>query len=170
MAASPRSHNSESPQLLEMTMPKSLHTAASLGQPSAASQASEDDNTTLTLLVSFLSPAHEVTNDLLRRGGSPRRRWTEQGHVREVEATAAGLSRELTGLLSDPTRLGHALDSLNSQTVLSRSGTAYALNEQAARAIRKELSAEQLSFWKRQACIVAYRAVPWKYLESRLVI
>ncbi|OAA55879.1 Tetratricopeptide-like helical [Niveomyces insectorum RCEF 264] len=73
-----------------------------------------DDASLLLLLLSHLAASERVPLALLFRGASPRRRWTLQGEVDDVDALP-----------------------------------------QACR-----------EFWKQQALIVAYRAVPWKYLET----
>lgn len=127
-----------------------------------------EDSRNLGTLVSFLSPSHELTHDLLHRGGSPRRRWTVRGDVEEVDATLAGLSKEITRLLSDSQRLSSALDD-TSTTVLKKSDHGFALDETVVSRVRQSLSEEQISYWKCQALIVAYRAVSWKYIESRSV-
>lgn len=128
-----------------------------------------EDARSLGLLVSFLSPSYRINHDFLLRGGSLRKRWTPDGGIQEVDATTAGLSPELTSLLSDPLRLRNALSAL-STTVLKESDQAYILDAEAAKRIRLDLSTEALASWKTQVLIVAYRACPWKYIELRLVL
>ncbi|KAI7782432.1 NB-ARC domain [Diaporthe eres] len=125
-----------------------------------------EDTRSLGLLLSFLSPSYKITHDFLLRGGSPRKRWTPDGGIEEVDAITAGLSPELTGLLSDPPRLSNALRAL-STTVLKTSDQAYILDAEAAKRIHQDLSTEALASWKTQALIVAYRAFSWKYIEAR---
>lgn len=123
------------------------------------------DIRSLGLLVSFLSPSHEITREFLRKGGLPRKRWSTNGNIEEVDAITAGLSPELTHLLSDSLRVGNTLEKL-SRTVLRKVGHVFKLNKEAAGHIRQDISADELDFWERQALVVAYRAVPWKYIES----
>lgn len=127
-----------------------------------------EDVRSLGLLVSFLSPSYKITHDFLLRGGSPRKRWTPDGGVDEVDAITAGLSPDLTGLLSDPPRLSNTLHAL-STTVLKTSDQAYILDAEAAKRIHQDLSTEALVSWKTQLLIVAYRAFSWKYIEPRSV-
>lgn len=127
-----------------------------------------EDARSLGLLLSFLSPSDKITHDFLLRGGSLRKRWTPDGGIEEVDAITAGLSPELTGLLSDPPRLSNALHAL-STTVLKKSDQAYILDPEAAERIREGLSKEALASWKTLVLIVAYRACPWRYIELRSV-
>ncbi|KAH8751628.1 hypothetical protein F5883DRAFT_208034 [Diaporthe sp. PMI_573] len=53
-----------------------------------------------------------------------------------------------------------------SRSILNKSGQAYMLDKEAASGIRRNLSAEETVFWKCQAFITEYRAIPWKYIES----
>lgn len=124
-----------------------------------------DDSRSLGLLLSFFSPSYPITHDFLLRGGSPRKRWTRDGGIEEVDATTSGLSPELTGLLSDSPRLSTAL----STAVLKKSDQGYILGADAATRVHQGLSTDTLTSWKTQALIVAYRACPWKYIEPRLV-
>lgn len=124
-----------------------------------------DDSRSLELLLSFFSPSYPITHDFLLRGGSPRKRWTRDGGIEEVDATTSGLSPELTGLLSDYPRLSTAL----STAVLKKSDQGYILDADAAERIRQGLPTEVLASWKTQALIVAYRACPWKNIEPRSV-
>ncbi|KAG6367498.1 hypothetical protein INS49_001688 [Diaporthe citri] len=135
-----------------------LKTSAGLGDLTT------EDTRSLGLLVSFLSPSYKITHDFLLRGGSPRKRWTPGGGIEEVDAITAGLSPELTGLLSDPPRLSNSLRAL-STTILKRSDQAYILDVEAAKRIRRDLSTEALASWETQVLIVAYRACSWKYIE-----
>lgn len=127
------------------------------------------DTKSLGLLVSCLSPFHEITSEFLRRGGLPRKRWTTNGNIEEVEATTAGLSPELTHLLSDSLRLKCALDGLLSTAVLRKVRDAYELNDETASHIRQGISGNELDFWKRQALVVTCSVIPWKYIEPGLV-
>lgn len=122
----------------------------------------------LRLLLSFLSPNCKITHDFLLRAGTSRKRWTLCGGVKEVDATAAGLAPELTGLLSDAPRLSNALSSL-APAMLKEIDQGYTLDMDAVTRIHRELPTEALMFWKTQALIVSYRACPWKYIEPRSV-
>lgn len=126
---------------------------------------SEDANI-LLLLLSFLSTRNGVTLDLLSWGAMPRKRWTLAGEVEELDATRVGLDPELIGLLSDTSRLGRAFQELEElRSVLSDSGS-YLINEDFVSCIRDGLPQECFAFWKLQAMVVAYRAIPWKFIEA----
>ncbi|KAL2276404.1 hypothetical protein FJTKL_00918 [Diaporthe vaccinii] len=118
----------------------------------------------LARLVSFLSPVQKLTHDFLTRGGSRRRRWAVNGSTEETDALSAGLTPELAHLLSDHDRLSRALDQL-SGSILETLDQGYVLNEDTAGRIRQDLSPEESLFWKCQALITTYRAIPWKYIE-----
>lgn len=122
----------------------------------------------LALLLSFFSPSYEITHDFLRRGGSPRKRWTPDGGIEDADAIKAGLSPELTDLLSDSSRLENTLSVLSS-TVLKKSDQGYFIDAEASTRTHQDLPTEATTFWKTQALIVAYRACPWKYLEPTSV-
>jgi hypothetical protein len=72
----------------------------------------------------------------------------------------------LAELISDPQRLADAFSELGLSSAVSRSadGTHTADGALAAR-IRDSMPPELRLFWRRQALIVAWRAVPWRYLE-----
>ncbi|KAI9146641.1 Calcium-dependent protein kinase 1 [Paramyrothecium foliicola] len=127
---------------------------------------SSEDAKVLLCLLSFLSTSDKIPLDLVR-GALPRKRWNEHGEIEEVNAVHIGLDPELRGLLSDAPRLSNAFDELDSSLATSKHGDhTYTLNEAVASRVRGELDAEHFSFWKRQALIITYRAIPWKYIES----
>ncbi|KAH8745807.1 hypothetical protein F5883DRAFT_622867 [Diaporthe sp. PMI_573] len=154
-----RYHNTQARTASE---PESVRTTSETGGLNSTTASAKD---ALALLLSFLSPDHNLTQDFLRHGGSRRERWTVHGNTEEVDANIAGLSPDLSRLLSDDDSLGHALDML-SRSILNKSGQAYMLDKEAASGIRRNLSAEETVFWKCQAFITEYRAIPWKYIES----
>lgn len=127
---------------------------------------SEDANVLLVLL-SFFTSSEKIPLDLLRRGATPRKRWTAEGGVKKTDAIRAGLAPELCTLLSDNSRLANALHELAlSSTVSKDSDSIYTLDEAVGTRVRERLSTDHLSFWKQQALVVAYRAISWKYIES----
>lgn len=134
-------------------------------EKSAGFNGSTTGDARLALLLSFLSPACKITHEFLLRGGSSRKRWTISGGVEEVDATTAGLAPELAGLLSDTPKLINALNSL-APAMLKQQDQGYTLDIDAVKSIHQDLSAEALVFWKTQALIVSFRAIPWKHIES----
>ncbi|RSL49133.1 hypothetical protein CEP53_009263 [Fusarium sp. AF-6] len=104
--------------------------------------------------------------DLLSRGAAPRKRWTTLGGIEEVDAVHTGLAPELRSLLSDDKRLESVFDGLGLSSVVSRDHDQnYTLDETIASHARESVPAEDFPFWRCQALIVSYRAIPWKYIE-----
>ncbi|KAI5455731.1 hypothetical protein BGZ63DRAFT_368306 [Mariannaea sp. PMI_226] len=140
--------------------------AVSESVPGSSHIHSEDANILLVFL-SVLAISEKIPLDLLFRGATPRRRWNVYGEIEEVDAVPAGLAPELCSLLSDIPRLDNAFHELGLSTAVSKkSDQTYILDEAVASRIRERLSTENLSFFNCQALIVAYRAIPWKYLEA----
>lgn len=125
----------------------------------------ESDNAYLmATLLSFFAE-HENSLDLLCRGGSPRKRWTEAGSIMETNAVDSGLCHELSCICST-NNLKIALGELCSISVISWiSDDSFSLNDTTRHEIRSNLPPSLESFWSLQAFIIAYRSVPWKYLE-----
>ncbi|KAF4969791.1 hypothetical protein FZEAL_10165 [Fusarium zealandicum] len=125
-----------------------------------------EDASILLVLVSFLSPYDKIPLELLVRGSTARKRWTAEGEIESVEAIQAGLSADLIDILSDVQRLGSAFGELYQlSAVWKHPDETYHLNEDISARIHRGLSPENLLFWRQQALIVVYRAIPWKYLE-----
>ncbi|KLP03223.1 uncharacterized protein LW94_5978 [Fusarium fujikuroi] len=158
---------------------RSLHTAVQAGPswkassmaavsesiPGSSSGYSEDPSILLAFL-SVLAVSERVPLDLLSRGASPRRRWNTRGEIEEVDAAAAGLDPELYSLLSGSSKLRDAFHELELSSAVSKNmDETYNMDEIAASRIRERLSPETLLFFRSQALIVAYRAIPWKYIE-----
>lgn len=144
--------------------------APSLGAVEAVTGSSDihsEDANILLVLLSFFTSSEKIPLDLLRRGATPRKRWTAEGGVEKTDAIRAGLAPELCTLLSNNSRLTNALHELAlSSTVSKDSESIYTLDEAVGTRVRERLSADHLFFWKQQALVVAYRAIPWKYIES----
>ncbi|KAJ4132713.1 hypothetical protein NW754_015529 [Fusarium falciforme] len=125
-----------------------------------------EDASILLVLVSFFSPYDKIPLDLLVRGSTNRRRWTADGKIETVDAIPVGLVPELAELLSDASRLSNIFEELcRVSAILKYSDDAYHLNEDMSARIHESLDPKGLSFWRQQALIVAYRAIPWKYIE-----
>lgn len=125
-----------------------------------------EDASILLVLMSFFSPYDKIPLDLLVRGSTNRRRWTADGKIETVDAIPVGLVPELAELLSDASRLSNIFEELcRVSAILKYSDDAYHLNEDMSARIHESLDPKGLSFWRQQALIVAYRAIPWKYIE-----
>ncbi|CVL11857.1 hypothetical protein FPRO06_07906 [Fusarium proliferatum] len=139
--------------------------AVSESFPGSSNRYSEDASILLAFL-SVLAVSERVPLDLLSRGAAPRRRWNTRGEIAAVDAAAAGLNPELYSLLSGSSRLSDAFHELELLSALSKNtDETYNLDEIVVSRIRERLSPESLSFFRSQALIVVYRAIPWKYVE-----
>ncbi|KAJ4259591.1 hypothetical protein NW762_007521 [Fusarium torreyae] len=125
-----------------------------------------EDASVLLVLLSFFSPCEKIPLDLFVRGSTPRKRWTIEGKIDLVDATKVGLTPGLVDLLADDQRLARAFGELcQSAAVLKYSDETYHLNEDMSARVHRSLASYTLPFWRQQALIVAYRAIPWKYIE-----
>ncbi|KAK6206923.1 hypothetical protein QIS74_13411 [Colletotrichum tabaci] len=117
---------------------------------------------TLLLLLCFLANA-QVSAEMLHRGGTPRKRWTEEGGIK---VTGAPHDAALQPLLSDLPTLHDAMAELERLSAINLSVDGKCTLHPGVRtAVLKSLPPESYSFWRWQALATAYRAVPWKYLE-----
>lgn len=144
---------------------------------SVAERELSDDANILFLLLSRLAVKEPIPLAMLLLGTTSRKRWTQAGGVADVEATDVGLSSELARFVSDPKRLDDAFRELGgcqpsswttaSPLRLLEDGL-YSIDEAVANRLNDELhlSTAVATFWKEQALIVSYRAIPWKYLET----
>ncbi|KAF5619782.1 hypothetical protein F52700_11610 [Fusarium sp. NRRL 52700] len=158
---------------------RSLHTAAEAVSPWKASSIAavsetfpgsnggySEDASILLAFLSVLAVSEKVPLDLLSRGAAPRRRWNMRGEIEEVDAVAAGLAPEVYSLLSGSSRLSDAFHELELSSAVSKNvDETYNLDESIASRIRERLLPEDLLFFRTQALIVVYRAIPWKYIE-----
>ncbi|KAF4991779.1 hypothetical protein FGRMN_7619 [Fusarium graminum] len=125
-----------------------------------------EDASVLLVLLSFFSPCERIPLDLFACGSTPRKRWTVEGEIELVDATKVGLALGLIELLTDDQRLTRALTELcHSAAILRYSDETYHLNEDMSARVHRSLASDALPFWRQQALIVAYRAIPWKYIE-----
>lgn len=168
--------NRSSRGLGSVSAPRAWHTVASteptwkasLVAVSSAilgtSKTYSEDASILLVLLTFFSASANIPFDLLLRGASPRKRWDHRGEIQEVDS---GLALGSGVFLSNNTRLSHAFHELTSLSAVSKDfdGT-YTLTGDIAKRVHESLPAENIAFWKSQALIIAYRAIPWKYLES----
>lgn len=117
----------------------------------------------LLILLCFLADS-KVSIDMLHRGGTPRKRWTEDGRIGDMSALH-DITLQL--LLSDLSALKEAMNGLQRRSAVSVDmGGTYTLRPDIKATVLEELPSADFLFWRRQALIIAYRAVPWKYLET----
>ncbi|KKZ68681.1 hypothetical protein EMCG_05716 [[Emmonsia] crescens] len=145
----------------------------SRGYHSTSNTASQWETTSISV-VSKALPGLEwihscgIPVDLLLRGATPRKRWGEHGEVIETDARYTGLVPELVDLLSNPTKVENALSELQSLSAISRnSDHIYSLNRDVLPRVLGNLPLQFHPFWRLQALIIAFRSIPWKYLNSR---
>ncbi|KAK2741014.1 LipA and NB-ARC domain-containing protein [Colletotrichum kahawae] len=101
---------------------------------------------------------------MLYRGGTPRKHWTKDGGIGD---TSALHDITLQPLLSDLSALNKAMNELQRRSAVSVDmGGTYTLRPDVKATVLEELPSANFPFWRRQALIIAYRAVPWKYLET----
>ena len=125
---------------------------------------SEDSK--LLLILACQLASCEMLLSILFLGATPRRRWTETGEIEEIAASCIGLAPDLEDFLSDVSRSRKAADELQMASVISRTADdRYVLDPTIRDRVLAMLSPEVQSFWRHQALVIAYRSVPWKYLE-----
>lgn len=129
-------------------------------------QVQSEDGKALLALLSFLAPENAIHVDNLFLGASPRKRWTAQGAITDIDAVNAGLFPELCTLLSDRGKLTVALGELEIPGLYNHENETYSLKKTVSDRIRKSIPSEHLGPWRCQALLVAYRAISWKYTES----
>lgn len=126
------------------------------------------DDSKLLLTVISMFASSQFSLQILSLGANPRKRWTEQGQIAEV--ACADLAPELKDLLSDVSTLRQAVDELERSSVVTKiSDDRYTLDAATGASILTTLPPEIRQFWRQQALVIIYRAVPWKYLESAYV-
>jgi hypothetical protein len=126
-----------------------------------------EDAKLLVVLLCFLAN-FDVPLDLLYRGASPRKRWDEFGRIEETDALHLGLFPELARICSYKTTLNHALSQLQSSLAISRiSEHTLRVDQSVLAAMTTRIPVEFHPTWRLQAFIIAYRSIPWKYLETR---
>jgi hypothetical protein len=126
-----------------------------------------DGSLLLTLLCFF---DRDVSLSLLSRGASSRRRWTRQGETEEIAPRHIDLATDLQLLLSDVTRLDMAAHELENHAAISKNSDETYIVDAAIRGhVLGQLPPQFHSFWRLQALSIAYRSVPWKYLEPLYV-
>lgn len=144
-------------------------TAVSEALPQLGEAGSEGARILLVLLC-FLTRS-EVPLTLCIRGATPRKRWNGSGEIEEVEALHTGLVPELVHTLSSPADLNNALHFLQSESAISRnSDTICFVDPTISARISDNLPLELQSFWRLQALVIAFRSIPWKYLEFEYVL
>ncbi|KAF5019077.1 hypothetical protein F66182_8917 [Fusarium sp. NRRL 66182] len=125
-----------------------------------------EDASVLLVLLSFFSPCEKIPLDLLARGSTARKRWTAEGEIELVDAARVGLASGLVDLLANTQRLESVFGELcQSAAVFRHPDETYHLNEDVSARVHQCVDSDALSFWRQQALIVAYRAIPWKYIE-----
>jgi hypothetical protein len=89
-----------------------------------------------------------------------------QGEVEKIDAKTCNHSSDVLSLLSDAPRMETAIGMSECLSASNfSSGRTYSVKREIACGVRDALHREQTDFWMLQALIVAYRAIPWKYLE-----
>ena len=126
--------------------------------------------TLLLVLLSFLDSS-QLTKDVLHRGGTSRKRWSECGEIEEVTAIQAGLVHEVVALLSNNMELDSALTKLLAISAIQMEPgqSAFTLDDQVKARVSERLSGVLRSFWRRQALLLISHGFPRPYLDSGYV-
>ncbi|KAK7433678.1 hypothetical protein Landi51_13829 [Colletotrichum acutatum] len=143
---------------------------AILPRPSFPSQSSHDflcdDTDKLLRLSYFFASSYHVPVDMLRSGTAPRCRWSKEG---DVVCRQSSVHPHLVSFINDQTRLEDAIDKLTEKRYIECTTTdglkMYRLLPNGSSKALDGLDQESASYWKRQALLVSYHAIPWKYLE-----
>lgn len=91
------------------------------------------------------------------------------GEIEDVDPVLAGLEPELANLLSDTLKLTRAFHNLTQISAVSEfADHSYTVIGSTPDRILETLNPELQSFWRRQALIVAYKSVSWRYLEPAI--
>ncbi len=121
---------------------------------------------TLLLVLLCFFEGSQITRELLFRGSTPQRRWSQQGDSEE-EAPDTGLHPDLGAILSDLSELGQKFDELERALVIRRDSSTgmTTIDCQIVTLVTDGLSDVVKTFWKHQALLIACHGFPRKYLE-----
>lgn len=124
----------------------------------------------LLVILSFLNSS-QITTSVLHRGGTPRKRWSESGEMKEVTAFQAGLVDEVIALLSNDVELDLALRNLLAISAikmepLTTGQPVFTLDDQIQTRVSERLSSELKTFWRHQALLLVSHGFPRRYLDS----
>lgn len=121
----------------------------------------------LLVFLCFLADS-PVPLELLSRGATPRKRWSDSGSIEETDVLLYDLSPVIVTICSSSSKLKDVLSQLRSLSAITETSEhTFRVDRTLADVI---LTAVPIGFhhtWRLQACIMACHSVPWKYLESR---
>ncbi|WQF76964.1 Putative tetratricopeptide-like helical domain superfamily [Colletotrichum destructivum] len=132
---------------------------------------SGNDVNILSTLSSFFAPEKEIPLDMLHRGATPRNRWSKKG---DIQARDSNVDSEVAAFLKDRNRVARALEKLCQSGEAAKPPVAhmvpewYTISQSLRERTLAKLDGEQRKFWKEQALLVAYYALPWKNIEASL--
>lgn len=122
----------------------------------------------LLVLLCFFESS-QITMEVLWRGGTLQKRWSQLGEITEMGAFESGLHRDLGAILSDRSGLSQSFQKLEAvhiiRTVSSTGMTI--LDQQIVARVTDSLPHTIKTFWMHQALLVTSHGFPRKYLEPK---
>ena len=131
-------------------------------------QYNSQETSLLLVLFCFLESS-QLTTELLWRGSTHRRRWSQLGEATEVGAFETCLDRDLGTMFSDHSGLSHMYHKLEAAHVIrvdSSTGMG-ALDQQVVARVTDSLPRTLKPFWMHQALLITIHGFPRKYLEPK---
>lgn len=124
----------------------------------------------LLVLLCFLESSR-LTTELLWRGSTHQKRWSQLGEATEVGAFETCLDRDLGTMFSDHSGLSQLFQKLEAAHVIrvdSSTGMG-ALGQQVVARVTDGLPRTIKTFWMHQALLITIQGFPRKYLEPKSV-
>ncbi|KAI4166538.1 MAG: hypothetical protein LQ343_007969 [Gyalolechia ehrenbergii] len=131
-------------------------------------QYNSEEISLLLVLLCFLESS-QLTTDLLWRGSTHQKRWSQLGEATEVGAFEICLDRDLSTISSDHSGLSQLFQKLEAAHVIwvdSSTGMA-ALDQQVVARVIDGLPRTIKTFWMHQALLITIHGFPRKYLEPK---
>lgn len=131
-----------------------------------------EDAAFLLLLFCFLEPG-DISENMLLRGCTPRKRWDKWGNIAEIDAQESGVSSYLVHLITDEMTYDAAIEKLLSFSLIrrnndfneSRSISMHPLVQYCA---SHRVSKSQQNTWRLQAILLVCHSFPRsQYMEDR---
>ena len=122
----------------------------------------------LLVLLCFLESS-QLTTELLWRGSTHQKRWSQLGEATEVGAFETCLDRDLGRVCSDHAGLSQLFQKLEAAHVIrvDSSTRMTALDQQVVARVIDGLPRTIKPFWMHQALLITIHGFPRKYLEPR---
>jgi len=141
--------------------------AASKAAPCLQGCNSSEISLLLVLLCFF--EGSRITKELLWRGSTRQKRWSQLGEMIEMGAFETGLHHDLGAILSDYSGLSQSFRKLEALHVIRAvpSNGMTILDQQIVARVTDGLPRAIKTFWMHQALLIASHGFPRKYLEPK---